>query len=155
MPDRADTSRSGGGIENSGGYLHAFVKKVLRLLLIVELIGGLAVGRRQHKSISRFHDCSTKHPLRCRVSRVLIRLGHRLLLGCLVARRVGIFGASIGRHAKHKVVVSATTGNSMNHANCVFFMADPSGRDLFCSAKDASALPTVATGSKLLICHPV
>ena len=57
--DRADANRSGGGVQNSSD-LHALVKEILRLLLVVELIGGLAVSGRKDKFVSGFYDRSIK-----------------------------------------------------------------------------------------------
>src|SRR5260370_37630310 len=87
--DRADANRSGGGVQNSS-HLHALVKESLRLLLVVELIGGLAVSGRKDKFVPGFCDRSVKRRLlRRRANRVLIVRRHRLVLSCGLGRRTG------------------------------------------------------------------
>src|SRR5258708_10586008 len=87
--DRFDADRSSGGVENSR-HLHALVHEALSLLLVVELIGGLAVSGGQDKLVPRFYDRSLKHLLRSRTHsrRLVVRL-HWLLLSSPITPGVG------------------------------------------------------------------
>src|ERR1700675_4021069 len=106
--DRADANRSGGGVQNSS-HLHALVKEILRLLLVVELIGGLAVSGRKDKFVPGFCDRSVKRRLlRRRANRILIVRLHWLLLSCGIGRRTG-------RTLRERRVTSETQSNSQRH----------------------------------------
>ena len=106
--DRADANRSGGGVQNSS-HLHALVKEILRLLLVVELIGGLAVSGRKDKFVPGLCDRSVKRRLlRRRANRILIVRLHRLLLSCRIGRRTG-------RTLRERRLTCETQGNRQRH----------------------------------------